>query len=51
MKLKIEQDYAELRRRAYPPITDQLDAYWKGGAAADEMRAQVIAVKAKYPKP
>lgn len=39
------------RSVAYPPIGDQLDALWKGGAAAAEMLAKVQAVKAKYPKP
>lgn len=44
-------DYAALRRNEYPPISDQLDALWKGGDAAAEMLAKVQAVKAKYPKP
>lgn len=43
--------YAQKRREEYPPITDQLDAIWKGGADLDAMRAQVLSVKAKYPKP
>lgn len=43
--------YKDLRRVAYPPIGDQLDALWKGGEAAAEMLAQVNAVKALYPKP
>ena len=43
-------DYREKRLLAYPPIVDQLDAIWKGGAEAEAMRAQVQAVKAKYPK-
>ena len=34
----------------YPPIGDQLDALWKGGAEAEAMLAKVQAVKAKYPK-
>jgi len=42
--------YAELRAAEYPPIGDQLDALWKGGSAAEEMLATVMAVKAKYPK-
>lgn len=50
MKFKIQTDYRALRVRDYPPIADQLDALWKGGEALDEMRAQVMAVKAKYPK-
>lgn len=43
--------YQEQRAVEYPPITDQLDALWKGGEAAAEMLAKVQAVKAKYPKP
>ena len=38
------------RDRVYPPIGDQLDALWKGGAAAAEMLTQIHAVKARYPK-
>lgn len=45
------QTYARHRVEEYPPIGDQLDALWKGGAAAAEMLAKVQAVKAKYPKP
>lgn len=43
--------YKELRAAEYPLIGDQLDALWKGGDAAAEMLATVMAVKAKYPKP
>lgn len=46
-----EQTYAEKRVREYPSIGDQLDALWKGGVDAEAMLAQVMAVKAKYPKP
>ena len=42
--------YRTLRAAAYPPIGDQLDALWKGGAAAEEMLTQIQAVKARYPK-
>lgn len=42
--------YAQRRSLEYPSITDQLDAFWKGGADAEAMRAQVMAVKAKHPK-
>lgn len=45
------RSYAEERLAEYPTIGDQLDALWKGGADADAMRAKVMAVKAKYPKP
>jgi hypothetical protein len=44
-------DYVEQRRLAYPPVGDQLDAIWKGGAEMEAMRAVVMAVKVKYPKP
>ena len=42
--------YAEKRRQEYPPIGDQLDALWKGGAEAEAMKALVQAVKNKFPK-
>jgi hypothetical protein len=51
VKLKVKQDYAELRRKDYPDIGDQLDALWKGGTALEEMARKVAAVKEKYPKP
>ena len=38
------------RKNAYPPIGDQLDALWKGGAALEEMRQRILDVKSKYPK-
>ena len=53
-RLQAEYDaleYQRLREPEYPPIKDQLDALWKGGDALDEMKAQVLAIKAKYPKP
>lgn len=43
--------YREARRREYPPIEDQLDALWKGGAEAAAMKATIEAVKVKHPKP
>jgi len=43
--------YKYQRAAAYPPIGDQLDALWKGGTALEEMKAMVMAVKDKYPKP
>jgi len=43
--------YVQKRAAAYPPIGDQLDAIWKGGAAEAAMLEAVLAVKAKYPKP
>lgn len=42
--------YKAKRAREYPPIGDQLDALWKGGAEAEAMLAKVQAVKQKYPK-
>lgn len=42
--------YRRERAAEYPPIGDQLDALWKGGDAAAEMLAKVVAVKTKYPK-
>lgn len=42
--------YIAKRATEYPPIGDQLDALWKGGAEAEAMLAKVQAVKAKYPK-
>jgi hypothetical protein len=43
-------EYRGNRMAEYPSIGDQLDALWKGGEAADAMRAIVQAVKTKYPK-
>ena len=51
MKLKVKQDYAEIRRKEYPAIGDQLDALWKGGVDLEQMREKVLQVKQKYPKP
>lgn len=45
-----EKTYEDLRRDAYPPISDQLDALWKGGADQEAMKQVVLAVKEKYPK-
>lgn len=50
-RLLLAEDWYELRADEYPSIKDQLDAMWKGGAAADEMAARVQAVKDKYPAP
>jgi hypothetical protein len=51
VKLKVKQNYSELRRKEYPAIGDQLDALWKGGEALEAMRQQIVAVKEKYKKP
>jgi len=51
-KLQAAHAATQYRRdRVYPPIGDQLDAMWKGGAAEAAMLEIVLAVKAKYPKP
>jgi len=53
VKLQADYDakeYQRSRASEYPAIGDQLDALWKGGAAAEEMLALVQAVKDKYPK-
>lgn len=42
--------YAELRASAYPPIEEQLDALWKGGAEMEAMRKRIMNVKEQYPK-
>lgn len=42
--------YISKRQAEYPPIGDQLDALWKGGAEAEAMLAKVQAVKQKFPK-
>ena len=46
-----EPTYADLRREAYPLIGDQLDALWKGGVEAEAMKAEIMAIKQKFPKP
>ena len=51
MKIEVARGYQILRKAAYPPIEEQLDALWKGSADAEAMRQRVLAVKAKYPKP
>ncbi len=43
--------YRELRAKAYPPVGDQLDALWKGGADQAAMKAVIDKIKADYPKP
>lgn len=56
----VEPTYEELRRAAYPPIGDQLDAIWKTFAMLDPaqlapdtlaMLNQVEAIKSQYPEP
>ena len=45
------QTYRERRAADYPALADQLDALWKGGEAAEAMKAQVMAVKERHAKP
>tara|TARA_B100000949_G_C14071297_1_gene361895 strand:+ start:68 stop:370 length:303 start_codon:yes stop_codon:yes gene_type:complete len=45
-----EAKYRKDRRNEYPPVGDQLDALWRGGADAEEMKEIINSVKAKYPK-
>lgn len=49
MKLKVPQDYRDLRRQAYPAISDQLDTIFHEGV--EKWREDIAAIKAKYPKP
>ena len=51
MKIEVSRSYQALRQAAYPSVTEQLDALWKGDDDAEAMRQRVLAVKAKYPKP
>lgn len=44
-------NYAQKRAIEYPPVTEQLDAFWKGGADAEAMRVRIQEIKNKYPKP
>ena len=42
--------YRAQRAKAYPPVGDQLDALWKGGADQAAMKAAIDKVKSDYPK-
>lgn len=44
-------DVRDARRSAYPPIGDQLDALWKGGAEMAAMKQKIDDVKTAHPKP
>lgn len=51
-RLQVEwenNEYQRLRAPEYPPVIDQLDTIFHGGLEA--WRAQIQAVKDKYPKP
>lgn len=58
MKIAHRQNYADLRRRSYPRIEDQLDALWKfladtPGKKPAEVQAMldtITAIKTRYPK-
>jgi len=45
-------DYYAKRRNEYPPIGDQLDAFWKGQDSPEYsiIMAKIAEVKEKYPK-
>jgi hypothetical protein len=57
-KVHIKQDYAKLRREAYPDVGDQLEAIWIAiSAVARELPPEVLdmldriqRVKDKFPK-
>lgn len=34
-----------------PRLSEQMDAFWKGGTAADAMHQRIVDIKNKYPKP
>jgi hypothetical protein len=44
-------DYYVMRAREYPPLAEQMDAFWKGGTAAENMHQKILDIKNKYPKP
>jgi len=43
-------DYYLLRAQEYPSLVEQMDSFWKGGDARQEMQELIAAVKTKYPK-
>ena len=53
----VDRGYLHNRRSSYPPIGDQLDVLWKTlgpmleDPRAQDMLAQIQAVKDRYPKP
>lgn len=50
MRVKHLGDWRAARRAAYPPIEEQLDAIWKGGADMEAMRQKILDIKARIPK-
>lgn len=52
MKIKHKGDYKALRKEAYPPVEDYLDAVVKGDIdALNRYISKCLEVKKKYPKP
>lgn len=49
MKKDIRRGYGEQRRRAYPPVAEQLDTIFHEGI--EVWRDQIAAIKAEFPKP
>lgn len=43
------EKHRQLRKNVYPPIGDQLDALWKGGKAAEDMKKIINAAKEQFP--
>ena len=50
-RLLLADDWYALREDAYPPLKDQLEAFWKGGEEAEAMAARIQAIRDQYPKP
>lgn len=51
MKVKIKQDYAELRKQNYPPLEELADALVKEDEEAlAEYKRKCLEVKRKFPK-
>jgi hypothetical protein len=63
VKLKVNRDYGEARRKAYPEIGDQLDEIWRGleqlltqgmlrqlPPTVNNMINNIKEIKQKYPK-
>lgn len=48
-QMEAEKSDAQKRAEAYPSVQAQLDALWAGGKAADDMRAQILAIKQQHP--
>lgn len=48
-QMEAEKSAQQRRAEAYPSVQAQLDALWAGGKAADDMRAQIMAIKQQHP--